>query len=139
MGYSTLHGEGALSATLPPNTSYVILNGTTGGDHGSYTVTLDPAPPLGNATYTRAASFNNWPNTTYGATLFVAPLDPAVQYKLEVASSEGPMGIQGVRLYSGLKDGNSTGNTTMTGKDRCVDGRAVVRIPRGGADVAVAK
>ena len=80
-------------------------------------MTLDPAPPLGNATYTRAASFNNWPNTTYGATLFVAPLDPAVQYKLEVASSEGPMGIQGVRLYSGLKDGNSTGNTTMTGKD----------------------
>ncbi|KAL1413499.1 hypothetical protein Q8F55_001273 [Vanrija albida] len=97
-----------LAFAVPANTSLLLLNGTTGPDKGVYVVALTPPPPLAEASVNVDAQ-SKW---TDPVLLYLAALDPAVQYTVALSSSvlggwtevEGRQGYHSATFYSGLSD-----------------------------------
>lgn len=71
--------EATATFTVPPNTAFLELWGSSGLQHGKYDVTVTPTPPKNVATF-QSHSLNPWENPS--TLLYFAPLDPTTQYSL---------------------------------------------------------
>ncbi|WOO77091.1 uncharacterized protein LOC62_01G000683 [Vanrija pseudolonga] len=96
-----------LTFPVPANTSFLVVNGTTGPKMGSYIVALTPAPPLSET----SSVFNARSAWEDPVVLYATPLDPAVQYTAQLSSGSTGLpgdnaghGYHAVTFYSGLSD-----------------------------------
>lgn len=95
-----------LTFPVPANTSFLVVNGTTGPKMGNFLVSLTPAPPLSES----SANGNARSAWSDPVVLYVTPLDPAVNYTVQL-SSGGPgmaddyegQGYHSATFYSGLR------------------------------------
>lgn len=76
----------AATISLGNGNTYLRLSGSAAGDHGQYTVVIDPPPPGGVGSHV-GRSWNWWtvPNTT----LIATPLMPNTSYTLTFVVGEG--------------------------------------------------
>ena len=90
--------------TLPTNISYVMFNGTLGPEYTTMQVKVTPSPPSTNAQMAAGTflNYNNYnvPNTP----VYLAALDPALQYTFVVNAKDAAHGqeggFSGLTLYS---------------------------------------
>lgn len=96
------HPSSTFTATLPPNMTYFVLNGTSSPTLAYYTVTLTP-PPLGGP---GSSTFNALQGYTNDVVFYMAPLDPAVQYSVQFGVGgnvlTGNVGVHSMVFWSAL-------------------------------------
>lgn len=82
INYTTLVGQNGASVnvTVPPKTTWVVLNGTVRPDSDQYTLDWNPLPPLADSQMLFSA-YNAWQAP---AMLYAAPLDPETNYTLGI-------------------------------------------------------
>lgn len=81
------HPDAYCQATLPANTSFVMLNATTGPMYDGLNVKWDPELPtgMGNLTVANVTTLQKW--VGYKVPVVVQPLDPRVQYTVRFGGS----------------------------------------------------
>ncbi|WOO80224.1 uncharacterized protein LOC62_03G003736 [Vanrija pseudolonga] len=87
---------------VPANTSFFMINGTTGPDRDILGVGFNVDPPEQTSIFYGVNATTKW--VTPGI-LYWAPLDPAVQYNLTLQGNEihgGNISLHSVTFYSGL-------------------------------------
>lgn len=97
-----------LSVTLPPKTSYIVINGTTGPAWDKLYINLSPAPPLNPVSFAWVTTRNKW---VADSIVYAMPLDPRVRYNLSMAPAlNSSVALHSVTLYSsvGIGKNNAT-------------------------------
>lgn len=98
--------DAVLTAKLPPSTTFLILNGTTGPDYDKLYVNLHPAPPLTPKSYSYITTRDKWVSKSI---LYFTPLDPTFNYTLTLAPAiNSSVSLHSLTLYSGVGVGNDT-------------------------------
>ncbi|WOO80222.1 uncharacterized protein LOC62_03G003734 [Vanrija pseudolonga] len=94
-----------LSVTLPPRTSYIIINGTTGPTYDKLYINISPAPPLNPASFAWVTTRNKWVSDSI---VYAMPLDPRVVYNLSMAPAlNSSVALHSITLYSGVGIGKN--------------------------------
>lgn len=87
---------------VPANTSFVMINGTTGPDRDLLSVAYSVDPPEQASVFYGVNATTKW--VTPGI-LYWAPLDPTVQYNLTLSGNQvtaANISLHSVTFYSGL-------------------------------------
>jgi hypothetical protein len=85
--------------TLPVNTTFVELWGTSGPTNAPYTVTVTPSPPHDYGSEFRRDSFNPW--ESHPTLLYFNALDPDLQYTVVLTNlgRDQDLCIHSARVY----------------------------------------
>jgi hypothetical protein len=87
------NGTASVQFTLPPSSTILRINGTSGPWYGQYTVELDPPPPIPLPSNT----FNSHRRYVgLNQTFFYAALDPDVNYTVTVTGDQDPSKFLGL-------------------------------------------
>lgn len=98
-------GDAQLTATLPRNVSFLVINGTTGPTYNEAFINVSPTPPMTPRPYAHVVTKDKW---VAESILYVTPLDPRVIYTLTLApGANSTVAYSSIEMYSGVGTGNS--------------------------------
>ncbi|KAL1412104.1 hypothetical protein Q8F55_003103 [Vanrija albida] len=98
--------DAVLKTKLPPGTSFLVLNGTTGPDYDKLYLNLQPPPPLTPKSYTYLMTKDKWVSKSL---LYFTPLDPTFNYTLTLAPGDNSsVSLHSLTLYSGVGVGSNS-------------------------------
>jgi len=92
-----------LSFTVPPNTTWLRLNGTPTVDEALYAVSLSPSPIDGapsTATFSPQRAMDDKAVYADGIGYFQLPLDPTTEYTVSLEVVKGSVGLYGATFFS---------------------------------------
>ncbi len=95
---SVVGNETAYLSVAPPlGASFLLLHGVVGDEYGEYEVSVTPEPPYPLNT-TKFDAGTRW--TVLDETLFIATLDPEVQYVVEISGDADGAKLLGLSGYT---------------------------------------
>ncbi|WOO80223.1 uncharacterized protein LOC62_03G003735 [Vanrija pseudolonga] len=98
-------GDAQLTATLPRNVSFLVINGTTGPNYNEAFINVSPAPPMTPRSFSHTGTKDKW---VAESIFHVTPLDPRLIYTLTLApGANSTVAFSSIEMYSGVGTGNS--------------------------------